>query len=238
MENPAAYPSQARHPVTKIKVEWKPKPAKLPELRAKQKREDRLARLRAQGPKVVPEKPKVAARKPKRSLYESQLRAAEKAALRPPAVKATPTHKKRRARAVRRQERYTDKHVVQDALRVLFKDNAKLEAMLCGVSLAEAKRLLRTDKTILKLADELRGQLATPSQTYNLLDSAIKVLLPKYQQVQFEAEQETQAAAQARREEQKATASELAQKRQEKERERLKKEEHNNFWDQKMLNRA
>jgi hypothetical protein len=151
-------------------------------------------------------------RKPKRSLTERQ-RAAQLAATQPVVRAVTAKTRKGAPKTVPPRFKRRDPQVVQDALDALFQGDGGLKAMFCDISLEEAKRLLRTNPTTVQLAFEVKEELACPTRVYNYLDTAVRVLLPRYRDEQLEAEMKAMVEAEERRRERVAEAREAAEKR-------------------------
>ena len=167
---------------------------------------------------VKPKKPRLTARQ---ELQSAQSKAAR---VTPSTMTASPK-KRPRKRTSRRVNH--DPQVVQSALDALFDDNPELKATFCSASIAEAKQLLRTTRGIERLAASLREQLASPTRVYNYLDTAARILIPKYQDEELKAEQEARENAEARRQERKVTSIKTAQDR-EIERQKLERRREDN----------
>jgi len=181
--------------------------------------------IRVERPEVEQTEEVQQGRRPKRALTpRQQLQAAHVAASRPAAPAAQAITRRGAAKTVPCREKYDDPQIVQDALDALFEDDQELKATFCAASLLEAKQLIRTHGRTEQLADKLRGRLASPTRVYNYLDTAVRVLIPKYVEEQTEAEQQARVAAEQRRREQIDTARTLAGRREQKRQEERRRE--------------
>jgi len=115
------------------------------------------------------------------------------------------------AKTVPSKEKYEDSQVALDALELLFQSNSAVKDMLCGVELVEAKRLLRSDEIFEQFVEDLRARLVSPKSVYTHLDTAVRLLTPKYRELQLAAEEEDRQKAEARRREQVALSRSLAE---------------------------
>jgi hypothetical protein len=155
-------------------------------------------------PRKAPVAPALEQRAPKglgKQLTARQLEAQAKQPQGPPPaasnVSAT-TRPKGAPKKVLPREKYTDAQIALDSLNELFRSDNELRALFCGAaSIAEAKRMLRTNEVTQDLAERL--ELASPTRVYNRLSSAIRVLLPQYIEEQKQAQWEAQKAAEERR---------------------------------------
>jgi len=190
--------------------------------------------IRVERPKATQPEEEVKITK-KRTLTARQLQQVARTAPPPPVAHAPRATSRRRSRKAALSRKYDDSQIVLDALDAVFGDDVVLKAVFCDASLAQAKQLLRSDERIQRLGVELKAVLTSPTRVYTYLDTAIRILIPKYWEEELVAEQKARVEAEARRKEQKAAAQKAAESRELK---RRREEKMNSPFDWRELIRA
>ena len=116
-------------------------------------------------------------RRPKRLTPRQQLQS-KRTPPPPPAPFAPSNTRKGAAKTVPIRAKYDDACITQDALDALLRGDEELKALFCEA--LDPKGLLRTNRQTVQLAGEL--QLASPTRVYNYLDTAIRLLIPRYEE--------------------------------------------------------
>ena len=161
--------------------------------------------VRTEPPKVVPITEAKGVRGPKKLTPRQQLQS-ERTPVPPPAPFAPSNTRKGAAKTVPARAKYDDACITQDALDALLRGDEELKALFCEAP--DPKGLLRTNRQTVQLAGKL--QLASPTRVYNYLDTAIRLLLPRYEEEQLVAEETARVVAETRRKQEIAAARELA----------------------------